>query len=72
MKTVSCDICGATTRENTKWATTVIENYQLNALTMEPLCVESRDIDLCENCTERCLQWLHDNVKARDEVVGDD
>ena len=69
MKTTTCDVCGRTTRSNAKWATTVIENYQLNSLTMEPLCVESRDIDLCEDCTGRCLQWLNDNVKERKEVV---
>ena len=69
MKTVSCDICGATTRENTKWATTVVEDYTLHSLTMEPIMIESRQLDICADCTETLLAWLKENVKQRDEVV---
>jgi hypothetical protein len=69
MRTVTCDICGATTRSNTKWATTVIEDYHLHSLTMEPLVIESRTIDLCADCTADLLGLLKDRVKKCGEVA---
>ena len=70
MKTTTCDVCGATVANNYKWAYTTVENYQLHSLTGEPLCIASRTLDLCPDCTENCMRWLHENVKPQEEVAG--
>ena len=65
MKTITCDTCGKTIKHgrNQGWSEFRAVFNQIQSVTMEVVCIEGKDLDICGRCSTLMTRWVKKRLK---------